>query len=105
MDYFRSRMLQTNWSEHLGIEPLGDLSGAALQAAHEEGTTGDGERWVLVRDIEDTAQRASYTNTFNLKGELRQQEGMKAWSRTTREEDASDLTCWTEHTLYVDDIA
>ncbi|NNF78613.1 MAG: hypothetical protein HKN05_11345 [Rhizobiales bacterium] len=96
-----------------------DPESTATQMPREEGTNDVGERWVTVRDVEDTKIWASYTNTFNLKGEHRQQDGEfdngqtwqhiwaldtdAPWFRQTVTTDASDITWWATTTHYIND--
>ena len=96
-----------------------DPENTAMQMPREEGTNDVGERWVTVRDVEDAESWTSYTNTFNLKGEHRQQDGEfdngqtwqhtwaletnAPWFRQTVTTDASDITWWSTTTHYIND--
>lgn len=92
---------------------------AAWQMMIEEGTNEYGERYVTVRDVDNTQSWASYTNTFDLGGNLFEQTGEHdngqtwrhsydvgntgPWSRITTTTDTSNITWWETATQYVND--
>ncbi len=79
----------------------------------------NGEIWTLRYDLDDLYSWASIRNTYNTDGRRYKEEGERdngqlwthlwdvddagPWSRQTTAEDASNLTWWSENTLYYND--